>query len=164
MTDHNHQPRWREAARAVVLDPDNNILLVRFEFPNGATRWALPGGGLESGESHVDGLRRELAEELGLVDPVVGPHVWNRTHIVPFIDGQFDGQRERIHLVRCAAFTPQPQLTWEQMNAEYVFELRWWTIDDIADSDEHFVPGDLARLARQLVTGGAPELPIDVGP
>src|SRR5204863_364975 len=32
--------------------------------------WALPGGRLEPGESAVDGARRELAEEVGLVlDP-----------------------------------------------------------------------------------------------
>ena len=41
--------RIREAVRALVIDPDHRVLLVRFEFPT-ATRWALPGGGLEPGE------------------------------------------------------------------------------------------------------------------
>ena len=32
--------------------------------------------------------------------------MWNRLHIIPFIGGQFDGQRERIYLVRTPAFEP----------------------------------------------------------
>ena len=47
-------PRIRSAARAVVLDPDDRVLLVRFVFPNTGERWALPGGGLEQiGRAHV---------------------------------------------------------------------------------------------------------------
>jgi 8-oxo-dGTP diphosphatase len=154
--------RIREAVRAVLIDPADRVLLVRFEFPS-ATRWALPGGGLEAGEAHVDALRRELAEELGLVDADIGPPIWNRLHIVPFINGQFDGQREEIHLVRCAAFEPAPQLSWEQLNAEFVHELRWWTLAEISASDAHFVPQDLHRLVTELLRDGPPSRPIDVG-
>ena len=118
--------RIRPAARAIVLDPDDRILLVRFVFPGGRTFWATPGGGMEVGETTEDAVRRELAEETGLTDVDVGPVVWLRLHIVPFIGGQWDGQHEHYHLVRAPAFTPQPRHTWEQLNAEYVFELRWW--------------------------------------
>jgi len=154
--------RIREAVRALLIDPDERVLLVRFEFPS-ATRWALPGGGLEPNESHVDALRRELAEELGLVDADIGPAIWNRLHIVPFLNGEFDGQREEIHLVRCQAFEPAPQLSWEQLNAEYVHELRWWTLPEIGASDAHFVPRDLHRLVADLLADGPPDHPIDVG-
>jgi len=92
--------RIREAVRAVVLDPADRVLLVRFEFPDAGTRWALLGGGLEPGESAHDALRRELAEEAGLENIEIGPHIWSRLHIIPFIDGRYDGQREQIHLVR----------------------------------------------------------------
>ena len=57
--------RIRPAARAIVLDPDDRILLVRFEFPDG-TFWATPGGGIEPGETPEEAVRRELAEEAGL--------------------------------------------------------------------------------------------------
>ena len=50
--------RLREAARALVLSEDGGVLLVRFEFPS-ATRWALPGGGLEPGESPLEAIARE---------------------------------------------------------------------------------------------------------
>ena len=95
MTDPPEGLRIREAVRALMIDVADHVLLVRFEFPAG-TRWALPGGGVEPGESDLDALRRELEEEVGLVDAVIGPQIWHRLHIVPFINGQFDGQRERI--------------------------------------------------------------------
>jgi 8-oxo-dGTP diphosphatase len=161
MTDPAAGLRIRQAVRALLVDPDQRVLLVRFEFPT-ATRWALPGGGLEHGEDHLDALRRELEEELGLADAIVGPHIWDRLHIVAFVNGEFDGQRERIHLVRCQTFEPRPRLSWEQMNAEFVHELRWWTIDDIAASDAHFVPKELHTLLATLLRDGPPNAPIDV--
>jgi len=57
--------RIRPAARAIVLDPDDRILLVRFEFPDGMF-WATPGGGIEPGETPEEAVRRELAEEAWL--------------------------------------------------------------------------------------------------
>lgn len=154
--------RIREAARALVLDPDDRILLVRFEFP-ARTVWAPPGGGLEPGESHEQALRRELAEELGLVDPDIGQGVWERLHVVPFIGGRWDGQHERHFLVRAAAFEPAPRLSWEQLNEEYVFAMRWWTLDELERAEEVFAPRRLPELVRDLVANGPPALPIDVG-
>ncbi len=153
--------RIREAVRGLLLADDQLVLLVRFEFPT-ATRWALPGGGLEHGEDHIDALRRELEEEVGLIDATIGPQIWHRLHIVPFLNGEFDGQRERIHLVECAMFEPEPRLSWEQMNAEFVHELRWWTIDEIAASDVQFVPKELHALLELLLRDGPPIDSIDV--
>jgi 8-oxo-dGTP pyrophosphatase MutT (NUDIX family) len=161
MPDDAPDLRIREAVRALLIDPDERVLLVRFEFPAGS-RWALPGGGLEPGETHVQALRRELEEEAGLTDPEIGQQIWHRLHIVPFLNGQFDGQRERIHLVRSAAFEPVPRLTWEEMRAEFVHELRWWTVDEIAGSDAHFVPKELPTLLRTLLRDGPPVESIDV--
>ena len=155
--------RIREAARAVLLDPDDRVLLVRFEFPGDIRRWALPGGGVEPGESHVDALHRELREETGLVGAAIGEHIWTRLHIVAFLDGRHDGQRETIHLVRTSSFEPQPTHSWEQLNAEYVFELRWWSVDEIAGSSETFVPAGLATHLRALADEGPPNSPVDVG-
>ena len=161
MTDPAAGLRIREAVRALVMTPDEHVLLVRFEFPT-ATRWALPGGGLEPGESHHDALIRELEEEVGLIDAVIGPQIWHRLHIVPFLNGEFDGQRERIFLVRCDEFAPEPRLSWEQMNAEFVHELRWWTLDEIAASDVTFVPNELHVLLTTLLSDGPPTVSIDV--
>lgn len=146
-----------------MLAPDDAVLLARFVFPNGVEAWALPGGGLEDGESAEGGLRRELHEELGLVDVTIGPHVWSREHIVPMRTGH-DGQRDRVHLVRTARFDPVPQIGWDAMRAEYVFELRWWTVAEIAARpDVRFVPRRLAAHLADLLTDGVPAAPVAVG-
>jgi len=153
--------RIRQAVRAVVLDPDDRVLLVRFEFPNSGTKWALPGGGIEPLETDHDALRRELTEEVGAPSVHIGPHIWNRLHIVPFIDGSHDGQIERIYLVRTPVFTPQPALTWEQLNAEYVFEVRWWHPDEIHGAAP-IAPAQLSDHLARLRQQGPPKQAIDI--
>ena len=64
-------PRIRVSA---LLRWEDRILLCRHEKP-GKEYWLLPGGGVDSGESLVDALRRELHEEVGIGDelPFEGP-------------------------------------------------------------------------------------------
>ncbi len=59
------RPSFRVGVLAIVVSPDGGVLLLRHRFRAGKP-WGLPGGWLEPGESSVDGIRRELREELGL--------------------------------------------------------------------------------------------------
>jgi 8-oxo-dGTP diphosphatase len=153
----------RSAVRALIVDDDDHVLLVRFEF-SAVSVWALPGGGLEPGESPENGLRRELHEELGLTDFEIGPHIWNRLHIIPILDTDFDGQRDHINLVRTPRFEPEPTIGWEAMRAERVHEMRWWSLDEILGAgDVRFAPRRLAELFGALIASGTPPVPIDTG-
>ena len=155
--------RIRSSARALVVDPSERVLLVRFEFP-GVTVWATPGGGQEPGEDDEATLRRELDEELGVTGAEIGPHIWTRLHIIPFLDGQWDGQRDNVYLVRTAAFEPRPRLTWEQLRAERVHELRWWTLTELEAADDvRFAPARLPQLVADLLASGPPPAPVDAG-
>jgi 8-oxo-dGTP diphosphatase len=65
------EPRIRVSA---ILRREGRVLLCRHEKV-GKEYWLLPGGGVNSGESLVDALHRELFEEVGIKEeiPVEGP-------------------------------------------------------------------------------------------
>jgi 8-oxo-dGTP pyrophosphatase MutT (NUDIX family) len=95
---------WRFArgmtlgVRAVVLDRDNRVFLVKHSYVPG---WHLPGGGVEVGESFLDALQRELEEE-GRIEPIGEPvlhglffnsHVSRRDHVAVYTVRDFRQDR-----------------------------------------------------------------------
>jgi ADP-ribose pyrophosphatase YjhB (NUDIX family) len=156
-------PRLRLATRAIVLDADDRILLVRFDFGDRGVVWATPGGGIEGGESDEHALRRELSEEAGLEEFELGPLIWTRTHRVPMGGGRWDGQSERYYLVRVQSFEPTPRLSWDELRREGMTAVRWWTPEELEASTALFAPRRLPLLVRELLLHGPPAVPIDVG-
>ena len=59
----------REAARAIVLDAENNVALLRVANKN---YYKLPGGGCEGNESLEEALKRECREEVGCEIKITG--------------------------------------------------------------------------------------------
>jgi 8-oxo-dGTP pyrophosphatase MutT (NUDIX family) len=151
----------REGVRAVVLDDDERILLVHFQFPDW-TLWATPGGGVEPGETLELAIRRELHEEVGLVAVELGPIIWERTHVFPF--AEFSGQYEKFFLVRASTSVINPSFSQEELMAERLTASRWWTVQEIREArDELFAPRRLASLLESLLTRGAPNQVVDTG-
>jgi len=153
------EPVDRAAVRALVLDGQDRVLLVQFRDDQGQVWWATPGGGIDEGEDAEAAIRRELAEEAGLVDFELGPQIWQREHVFAWL-GRILRQRERIFLVRIDEHEPAPTA---DLPAEQVFGLRWWTLAELDASTETLVPARLAHFVRQLLAEGPPAAPIDVG-
>ena len=65
--------RRRVNVRGIVINNQGEIFCQRLTARNsdGRNFWCTPGGGLEMGESLLDGLRREMIEETG-VEPEIG--------------------------------------------------------------------------------------------
>lgn len=148
--------------RALVVRDDDAVLLVHFHFASGAQVWALPGGGIEPGESDEQAIRRELAEEVGIHRFELGPVVWTRTHVFE-LSPEFDGQHERVFLVRIGEPPGQPGLTVDELRAESLTASCWWTEAELAASTELFAPRRLPELVEQVRIDGPPAPPFDVG-
>lgn len=151
----------REAARALIVNPKGEALLM--QYAGGLSPhflalghhhfWATPGGALKEGESFEAALRREVREETGLIvagDP--GPVVATREFPMELGD---DWQQavERYYLIRAEEFSPTPQnLTPEEKL--HTLGWRWWSADEIAASQELIFPEGLEALLRKSVAQG----------
>ncbi len=148
-----------------MIDSRDRVLLVHIRFPDGFSGWILPGGGIEDGESHREALIRELIEETGVPEVFVGPALWSQTTRHPGMGGgRWDGQHNTTYLVPCHDFEPEPTMTPEELAAEHVAGVQWWSVAEIAAAATGVVkPDGLAGLIEKVLLHGAPEEPWDLG-
>src|SRR6478735_6313629 len=56
----------RPAARILLVDGEDRVLLMRFTPDDRPPLWCTPGGAVDPGESYAQAARRELWEEVGV--------------------------------------------------------------------------------------------------
>lgn len=137
--------------RALLLDPDREeLLLIKALVPDtGEELWFTPGGGKEGDETDLSCLAREVLEETGLEPLPEAILVWTRSEQFVFL-GEDYHQDERYFLVLTERFEIAQQAL-EAHEQETFLAARWWSLDDIAESTELFVPADLGALMKELL-------------
>ena len=152
----------RPAARVLVLDPDDRVLLIRFRSRvSGRAWWLTPGGGVDPGETYEAAAVRELAEECGLHGVVLGPCVWFREHEFTW-NGVHYLQQERFFVARVQPFELS-RVGWTEEEATVLGEHRWWSVDEMLASADEFAPRRFGPLLQSLLEDGIPSEPIDTG-
>ena len=145
--------RLRRAGRVIVLDPDDRVLLFRYddELPNGR-HWCTPGGGLNDGEDYAAGARRELAEETGWTDVPLSDEVHERTLTMKYADA-IVRQHERFFLARVEVAGRALGEVAAMHVSDGIAASRWWTLAELDATDEDIWPPGFADLIRGLLAG-----------
>ncbi len=135
----------RPAARILLLDPEERLLLFRFDPGDGRPPfWATPGGARDPGEDFAACARRELLEETGL-DLDCGAAVARR--IVEFVTLEHVPviADERYFLVRTEA-AEIATAGHTELERRVMRDWRWFTRAELGAHDEAIFPENLPAM------------------
>ena len=147
------------SARAVLLTSDGFVLLMKVSGHLGDF-WITPGGRMCPGEDPVTALVREIREETGRTGVEIRGEIWVR-HGKYLAADRWLGEREHFFLVPSERFEPTTA-GMEDAERKRHRGFQWWSIPEIADSPDSFVPPRMAELLRNLRHDGAPPRVLDV--
>ena len=152
MTQKTHV-KHRETARIMLIDEENRIFLLKTHFDPEVglpPRWLTPGGGIDSGESTLQAAVRELYEETGMtVSPeVLGEPVLVASGRWDWADGlSYHTYTDTIYELKVQNFQPDTS-GFTQDELRDILEYRWWTVEEILESQEPLAPHELRAWLR----------------
>lgn len=142
------EPTTRAAGRIIVLDEQGRTLLLNCFDPAEPDRrwWAVPGGGLEPGESFADAAVRELREETGVAVEVerLGEPVFEETVDFCFNEGLYH-QRNVYFQIRIPHFEPSDG-GYDEIERRSTLGTGWWSAAELRRTTESYFPPSLPDL------------------
>jgi 8-oxo-dGTP pyrophosphatase MutT (NUDIX family) len=152
----------RITARVLLLDRADRVLLLKGRMPrsNRPGGWFTVGGGVEDGETLEETAVREIVEESGLTDAVLGPLVWIGEVRAEWPDsGERMLARDHFFLARTegGAVTRDG---WQAHEHDLVDDMRWWCLADLKATADEVYPPILPEMLEALLRDGPPATPI----
>ncbi|GAA4053010.1 NUDIX hydrolase [Parerythrobacter jejuensis] len=138
------EKRLRRAARILVLDPAERLLMFRFTVDGRPPFWVTAGGECDPGESFEDAARRELLEETGIeADP--GPQIEQICPEFVTVEGEPVRADERYFRIRVSEARIDTS-GHTQLEQRVMQEHRWFTRTELTDWHEYIFPRNVAEL------------------
>ena len=142
----------RIAGRVILLDRDGRVLLFEAFDPlrPEAPWWFTPGGGVEAGETAQEAAARELFEETGVVVAAaeLGDEVF-RNYVEFSFNGTLLRQYNHFFVLR-RSLTEISIGGFDAMEQRTHLGHRWWSVEELKQTDVTYFPVELAVLVDQL--------------
>lgn len=143
----------RPAARIVLLDSNDRVLLFRFDPADRPPFWCTPGGAVDPGESYEAAARRELWEETGVrAEP--GPEIAQKHIEFVTFEGVPVSADERYFCVRLSEGTDPTCINTDghtELERKIMRSWRWFDAEALQALNEPYFPEDLSALVQELL-------------
>jgi len=143
----------------LLLDRADRILLLKGRLPGAPERqgaWFTVGGGVEAGETFVQAAAREIREETGITDAVLGPVVWVREGVMRMPEPMLF--KECYIVARCGGAEPTRE-GWNALERDLIDDIRWWALGELVMTTDRVFPPGLARRLPPILAGQFPAEP-----
>lgn len=144
----------RETARVLLIDSRDRVFLLKTHFDPEVQlppRWITPGGGIDPGETPRQAAARELFEETGLnvSETELGEQIWRKegkwlwgdlVNSHSYVDYFFALRVESFEL---------DNSSWTADEQRDILETRWFTLDELDESQESFGPHGFIEFLRE---------------
>ena len=128
------------------------------DWPEHRQHSGLWPGGREGDETIEETARREIREETGICDVILGPVVWYGENVLTFPD--FKAVFLQHYIVAHAAGEALDHSGWTEQEKRETADARWWSLDDIRATTETIYPQGLAELLVPVLDGIYPPEPV----